>query len=168
MPTVINSQNAYLQFAFELEIQLGVGETISGGFHNVTLPQISFTSLEYRAGDGGVWRYKFTTEPIITEIVASRGVFNNSTNDTVKLLERQIQHHNKIPQIIVRQMNANGYIEYKYKNCRLSSIRPTSDPDSLTSQVLVTDVTFTMESLDISEVGDSSLYQQMMGQIITG
>lgn len=162
MPTVITSQNAYLQYAFEIDIQLGSKEHITGGFHSVTLPQVTLTNLEYRAGDGSAWRSKFVTEPQITEIAASRGVFNGSTADTITLLERQILHSNKIPQIVVRQLSPNGYIEYKYKNCRLSTVRPTSDPDSLSSQVMISDMTFIMESVEISEVGDTGLWSQLV------
>lgn len=121
--------------------------TPSGGFNLVSLPELNIDMGEYREG---TWVYsrKFPMRPHFTQISLHKGVFQNDSalyklsraaaeGQRYRTDIRILQYHRNDVAGTINYANATPSREIRCYNCVCIRYRPSTDFDSLNSDVAV-------------------------------
>lgn len=152
----------YLNYPFRVEVESKIGETINvrfeGGFTSVNIPEITFDSSEYRAGDGPLYRKRTLGLPTFNEVSLQRGrVKVKDSEDDIVAFKRMIQSNalysgHRYTVTIYHYHPAGEATKIVLNNAILTRLKVDGDLDSMSSDVSIAEMDFTYEYFTIERV----------------
>jgi len=134
----------------------GAGEA---GFQSVSIPELTVEAVEYREGTFQ-WTQKYPGPPTVSDGTLMRGVAKSDTTfydwvrDSVDGDEYRcdvtIYHYQRTEMASATQAEAgDDFRRIECKNCVPTRAKPAGDFDSMSGEVSLAEVDFSLESFDV-------------------
>ena len=152
---VISTDNLYLNYPFRVTITNNSNTDrveIVGGFSNVVVPEVTYDVVEYRAGDGPLYRNRPLGLPTFNEISLQRGKLLGDVDKILDILEATNTYRNYRFTVMIEHYHPGGKTIIKAHNAVVSRIKVDGDLDSMSSDVSIIEIDFVYEYFTVSEV----------------
>jgi phage tail-like protein len=156
------STDPYHVHKFQLKIVtagIAGASDIIGGFTNVTVPEVSTENVEYKEG---IWLYrrKFIGDPTFSDITATQGVFKNNkaffdwivagySGNPYRVDLQILQFHTTDISSLADYAAATASRVYNCYECIPSRVKPSSDLDSMSSEIALAELDIQLERMEI-------------------
>ena len=159
MAEVIATDKLYLNYPFKVKILKGDSTILEGGFSSVNIPEITFESTEYRAGDGPLYRNRPLGLPTFNEVSLQRGRLAKPSDGVgdiekfVAMIENNIKYSGHRYTVQIEHYHPEGEeTKITLHNAIITRIKPDGDLDSMSSDVSIAEIDITYEYFTIQRL----------------